>query len=289
MSNIFQILKQYSTSVNADEVTESLKDILAQSHDLFTFENLKLLYSIIDLTSLSISDNEGKIKAICSRINEFGHLYPDYPNVAGLCVFPPYVGCAVHNIKVPGVRIVSASGNFPMGQTFFGIKEQELKMSISAGAREIDVIMPVGGFLEGNFNAVFSEILKLKNIAGRSKLKVILETGALKNPESIKTASIIAMEAGADFIKTSTGKLEPAATNEAVYIMVKTIREYYLKTGIKVGIKPAGGITTVDKALNYVAIVKQILGDSWLTPEYFRIGASSLANNVLEGLIKFKV
>ena len=287
MTNFLQILNQYSTSVNIIEVSENLKEILAHSHDLYSFENLRLLYSVIDLTSLTITDNEGKIKAICTKINEFGQSYPEYPNVAGLCVFPSFVSCAVHHLRIPNVKVVAVDGAFPTAHTFFEIKEHEFRLSLKAGARELDTLMPVGKFLEGNYSVVFSELLKLKNITGKNRLKVILETGALKTPENIKIASIIAMEAGADFIKTSTGKLEPAATFEAVYIMAKTIKEFYLKTGIKTGIKPAGGISTVENALNYLAIVKNVLGDSWLNPNLFSIGASNLANNVLEKLERF--
>ncbi|MCX6258433.1 MAG: deoxyribose-phosphate aldolase [Bacteroidia bacterium] len=288
MSNIFQILKQYASPVDIEEVTGKVGEILAVSADNYSYENLKLIYSVIDLTSLNSTDNESKIKAICTKINEFANHYPDLPNVAGICVFPSLAGCAKYYLKVPSVRVVSVAGGFPFSQTFFEIREQEARLAVKAGASEIDMLLNVGKFLEGNANAVFGEIQKLKTSIGKIRLKVILETGALKTLDNIKAASIIAMEAGADFIKTSTGKLETSATPEAVYVIAKAIKEFYLRTGVKVGIKPSGGISTCEDALIYFTIIKKVLGDSWLNPKLFRIGASRLTNNVLLELEKLR-
>lgn len=249
---------------------------------------LQQIFNVIDLTSLNTTDNESKIKLMVEKVNDFNKHYPNSSNVAGICVYPNFTHTVKQNLKEKSVKIVAVSGGFPSSQTFLSIKLAETSLAIEKGADEIDIVMSVGDFINKNYQKVANEISLIKSICGKAHLKVILETGALPNEEAIYTASMLSMEAGADFIKTSTGKQEPAATYEAVYVMVNAIKEYYEKTGKMIGIKPAGGIVTVKQALIYHSIVKNILGDNWLNNRYFRIGASRLANNLLAHINKLK-
>lgn len=242
---------------------------------------LKTVFNLIDLTSLNTSDFDNKIKAMVEKVNCFNEHYSDFPNVAAICVYPNFVNTVKQNLTAKGVKIAAVSAGFPSSQTFLAIKLAETSLAVEKGADDIDIVMSVGKFLNKEYQDVANEIALIKSSCGKSHLKVILETGALPNEESIYNASMLSMEAGADFIKTSTGKQEPAATYEAVYTMVHAIKDYFNKTGRMVGIKPAGGIVTVKQSLVYYSIVKNILGDKWLNNHYFRIGASRLANNLL--------
>jgi deoxyribose-phosphate aldolase len=203
------------------------------------------------------------------------------PNVAAICVFPVFVPVVKKNLQIEKVKIASVAASFPSSQTFLDIKLSEVKRVVDEGADEVDIVISIGEFLEGNYDLVSGEIKKIKEIAGNAHLKVILETGALEDLSLIKTASFIAMEAGADFIKTSTGKLEKGASPEAVWVMCEAIKEYAQKSGRAVGIKPAGGISDISTAIIYYLIVNEILGNDWLKPERFRFGASKLANLLL--------
>ncbi|GAB4455833.1 MAG: deoxyribose-phosphate aldolase [Bacteroidales bacterium] len=242
---------------------------------------LKTVFNLIDLTSLNTSDFDDKIKAMVEKVNRFNEHYSDCPNVAAICVYPNYVSTVKQNLTAKGVKIAAVSAGFPSSQTFLAVKLAETSLAVEKGADDIDIVMSLGKFLNEEYQDVANEIALIKSSCGKSHLKVILETGALPNEESIYNASMLSMEAGADFIKTSTGKQEPAATYEAVYTMVHAIKDYFNKTGRMVGIKPAGGIVTVKQSLVYYSIVKHILGDKWLNNHYFRIGASRLANNLL--------
>jgi len=256
-------------------------------NELYSIGNLKNLFGLIDLTSLNSTDTEEKIINICLKVNDFKKQYPDIPNVAAICIYPSLVEIVRKNLSSPGVKIVSVSAGFPSSQTFIEIKKRETMMALEAGADEIDIVISIGKFLSGKEKEVSSEIYQIKNIMGDHLLKVILETGTL-SPYQINKASILSMESGADFIKTSTGKLQPAATTEAFRIMAESIRDFATKTGRKTGIKPAGGISTGVQAVSYLEIIKEVLGKNWITSNLFRIGASSLANNLLKEISQFE-
>jgi deoxyribose-phosphate aldolase len=236
--------------------------------------------SFIDLTSLNATDTPAQITTMTEKVNQFPATFPNFPHVAAICVYPALVPTVKRSLQLPGVQIAAVGAGFPASQTFIEVKCDECKRAVDAGAHEIDIVISLGAFLAGDHNRVQEEIRKIKVVIGHAHLKVILETGAL-TPEQIHTASQIAIEAGADFIKTSTGKMEPAATPEAAWIMAHVIKTHYAKTGKKIGLKPAGGIVTANDALIYYAIVKDVLGSAWLTPSLFRLGASRLANNLL--------
>ncbi len=249
---------------------------------------LKEIFSCIDLTSLNTSDSSGTILSFAERTARFSYSFSDISNVAALCVYPNYVKVAREGLGNSGVRLAVVAASFPTAQTFTEVKIMETSMAVRMGADEIDVVIPVGTFLEGALDTVIDELKEIREAAGDTTLKVILETGLLKDERSIYRASIIAMESGADFIKTSTGKSTVSATPEAAWVMCRAIRDYYNETGIMIGFKPAGGIVTPDEALVYYFIVQNMLGKKWLTPEYFRIGASRLANNILSELFPGK-
>lgn len=215
------------------------------------------------------------------KVNQFDDEFPDLKNVAAICVYPNFAPIVKNTLEVDGVNIACVSGGFPSSQTFIEVKIAETAMAISQGANEIDIVISVGKFLSGAYEEMCDEIEELKAVCKDNHLKVILETGALKSASNIKKASILAMYSGADFIKTSTGKQQPAATPEAAYVMCEAIKEYYQKTGRKVGFKPAGGINTVNDAVVYYTIVKEVLGEEWLSNEWFRLGTSRLANLLL--------
>ncbi|MCF8372602.1 MAG: deoxyribose-phosphate aldolase [Bacteroidales bacterium] len=245
--------------------------------------DLKKVFSLIDLTTLDVADTNEKVVVLCEKANTLNNKYPGIPNVAAICVYPNFVSLVKEKLTVPGVQIASVVGGFPASQTFLEIKTMEAKMAIGAGATEADMVISVGKLLEGNYEEVHNEIVAIKKALGTAHLKVILETGAL-DQEQIYTASLIAMEAGADFIKTSTGKISPAATPEAMIVMCLAIREFQKKYDKKIGIKPAGGISTPEEAMVYYRIVREILGEDWLNNTLFRIGASRLASNLLENI-----
>jgi deoxyribose-phosphate aldolase len=239
--------------------------------------------SFIDLTSLNAIDTPAKISTMMERVNGFNENFPSLTNVAAVCVYPSLVKITKQTLQAKDVQIAAVGAGFPASQTFIEVKCEECKRVVDAGATEVDIVISLGAFLSGNYDLVQDEIRKIKASIGKAHLKVILETGALTLMQ-VATASKLAIEAGADFIKTSTGKMEPAATPEAAWVMAQCIKEYYQKTGRKIGLKPAGGIVSADDALLYYAVVKEILGSEWLTPTLFRIGASRLANNLLSEL-----
>ena len=249
-----------------------------------TEEVKKFLFNCIDLTTLNSTDNDESVMRFTEKVNKFDNDYPDLKNVAAICVYPNFAEVVKDTLEVEGVNIACVSAGFPSSQTFIEVKIAETAMAIMEGADEIDIVISIGTFLSGDYETLCDEIQELKDACKEKHLKVILETGALKSASNIKKASILSMYAGADFIKTSTGKQQPAATPEAAYVMCEAIKEYHEKTGRKIGFKPAGGINTVNDALVYYTIVKEVLGEEWLTNELFRLGTSRLANLLLSDI-----
>ncbi len=249
-------------------------------------EAYKKILSLIDLTTLEGSDTEKKIISLCNKAKGYKLKGKGIPNVAAVCVYPPFVKIAKKNLEDTGIKVASVAGAFPSGQSPLFVKIEEVKYAINEGADEIDMVISRGKFLEGNYQEVFDEIAAIKYVCGDKHLKVILETGELESLKNIRKASEIAINAGADFIKTSTGKISPAATEPAFIVMLDTIKEYYEKTEKMIGVKPAGGISEPWQALNYLVLVKDILGDKWLNKNYFRIGASRLADKILTEILK---
>ncbi|MEA2042913.1 MAG: deoxyribose-phosphate aldolase [Bacteroidota bacterium] len=279
-----KILSQYNLDVDEEAVKKAISEITEKAKALKSQESLKQILSFIDLTTLSERDNTDKAKRFAKNVSEFSAKFPNYSNVAAICVYPELVKDVRENVKVDNFSLASVVGGFPASQTLIEIKQAETEAAINAGATEADMVISVGKFLAEDYDTVFEEINKIKESCGENHLKVILETGALPSLKAIKTASVLGIEAGGDFIKTSTGKIDVSATPEAMYIMAQTVKEYYDRTGKKIGLKPAGGISDADTAMIYYAIVKEVLGSDWLSPEFFRIGASSLANKVLSEL-----
>ena len=279
-------LALYQTELNDQEVREAVRKIIAERvHENDTPEVKKFLLGSVELTTLKTTDSEESVMAFTEKVNQFDDAYPDLPHVATICVYPNFAKTVAETLEVDGVEIACVSGSFPSSQTFTEIKIAETALAIKDGATEIDMVMPVGKFLSGNYEDVADEIAEMKAVCGEHKMKVILETGCLKTASNIKKAAIIAMYGGADYIKTSTGKVEPAATPEAAYVMCQAIKEYYDKTGIQIGFKPAGGLNSVMDALIYYTIVKEVLGNEWLTNQWFRLGTSRLANLLLSEVL----
>lgn len=275
-------LSKYNTHLHDDEVRMKVdKLILNKLDENDNLEVKKQILNCIDLTTLKCTDTEESVLKFTEKVNDLTDSYPDIPTIAAVCVYPNMAEIVSDTLEADGVNIACVSGGFPSSQTFMEVKVAETAMALHCGADEIDIVMPVGKFLSGDYEGVCDEISELKDICGDKKLKVILETGALRTAENIKKAAILCMYSGADFIKTSTGKEAISATPDAALVMCEAIREYYKETGRKVGFKAAGGINTVKKALAYYTIVKEVLGNEWLNNEWFRIGASSLANPLL--------
>lgn len=275
-------LSKYNTHLHDDEVRMKVdKLILNKLDENDNLEVKKQILNCIDLTTLKCADTEESVLKFTEKVNDLTDSYPDIPTIAAVCVYPNMAEIVSDTLEADGVNIACVSGGFPSSQTFMEVKVAETAMALHCGADEIDIVMPVGKFLSGDYEGVCDEISELKDICGDKKLKVILETGVLMTAENIKKAALICMYSGADFIKTSTGKEAISATPDAALVMCEAIREYYKETGRKVGFKAAGGINTVKKALAYYTIVKEVLGNEWLNNEWFRIGASSLANPLL--------
>lgn len=269
-----------------NEIQNSIKSIKNNwKEKINKHEAYKKILSIIDLTTLEGSDTENKIISLCNKAKGYKLKGKGIPNVAAVCVYSPFVKIAKKNLEDTGIKVASVAGAFPSGQSPLFVKIEEVKYAINEGADEIDMVISRGKFLEGNYQEVFDEIAAIKEVCGDLHLKVILETGELESLKNIRKASEIAINAGADFIKTSTGKISPAATEPAFVVMLDTIKEYYEKTEKMIGIKPAGGISEPWQALNYLVLVKDILGDKWLNKNYFRIGASRLADKVLDQIL----
>jgi len=249
-------------------------------------QGLKMVLNMIDLTTLEGKDTSGKVKQMCYKAQHLHNLHPGLPTVAAVCVYPSMVAIAKKELKNSSVKIASVSTAFPSGQAPMDIKITDTKYAVDAGADEIDMVISRGKFLSGEYNYVFDEISSIKEACGKARLKVILETGELVTLDNVRKASDIAIYAGADFIKTSTGKIQPAATMQVTYTMLMAIRDYFDETGIMIGMKPAGGISTSKLALHNLVMVKEILGEAWLNNHWFRFGASSLANDVLMQILK---
>ncbi len=285
-SRIEEALKKYNLDITDEEVKQAVKRIIAEKvHENDTTEVKKLLLGSVELTTLKTTDSETSVMAFTEKVNQFEEAYPTLPHVATICVYPKFARIVSETLEIEGVEIACVSGSFPSSQSLIEVKTIETQLAIKDGATEIDIVMPVGSFLEGDFETVVDEIQQQKEACGEHDMKVILETGSLKTAKNIKIASILSMYAGADYIKTSTGKLEPAATPEAAYVMCQAIKEYYDQTGIMIGFKPAGGLNSVMDALIYYTIVKEVLGEKWLTNKYLRLGTSRLANMLLSEVI----
>ena len=279
-------LSLYNCEVSDEEVRDAVRKIIAEKvHENDNLEVKKFLMGSVELTTLKTTDSEDSVLAFTERVNQFDEQYPELPHVATICVYPCFAKTVSETLEVDGVEIACVSGSFPSSQALIEVKVAETALAIKDGATEIDIVIPVGKFLSGNYEEVADEISELKNVCGEKKMKVILETGCLKTAANIKKASILSMYAGADYIKTSTGKLEPAATPEAAYVMCQAIKEYYDKTGIQIGFKPAGGLNTVMDAITMYTIVKEVLGEKWLTNQWFRMGTSRLANLLLSEVV----
>ena len=285
-SRIEEALKKYNLDITDEEVKEAVKKLIAEKvHENDTPEVKKFLMGSVELTTLKTTDSETSVMAFTEKVNQFEEAYPTLPHVATICVYPKFAKVVSETLEVEGVEVACVSGSFPSSQSLIEVKTIETQLAIKDGATEIDIVMPVGSFLEGDYETVVDEIQQQKEACGEHDMKVILETGCLKTAKNIKIASILSMYAGADYIKTSTGKLEPAATPEAAYVMCQAIKEYYDQTGIMIGFKPAGGLNSVMDALIYYTITKEILGEQWLTNKLFRMGTSRLANLLLSEVI----
>jgi len=282
-SKIEEVIEQYSvlTETVVKEKTSEILENKVNSNK--RKEVYTTIFSCIDLTSLSTSDTEEGIAQFTEKVNKFGEEHPQFPNVAAICVYPSMVK-TVRDTLTEGVGIAAVTAGFPHSQTFIEVKIAETSLAVHDGASEIDIVFPIGKLLEKRYDEIVDEINEIKEACHGSILKVILESGAL-DVRDLQIAAILAMESGADFIKTSTGKQQPAATPEAAWCMCKMIAEYYKITGRKVGFKAAGGISTADDAIKYYSIVKELLGEEWLNNGLFRFGASKLANNILSEIV----
>ena len=283
LSKYEQALSKYNVELDDAAVKAAVRDIIANKvAENDTLEVKKFLFGSIELTTLKTEDSDTSVMAFTERVNAFDNEYPDMPHVATICVYPCFAEIVKDTLEVEGVEIACVSGSFPSSQARIEVKVAETSLAVKDGATEIDIVMPVGKFLSGDYEGMCEDICELKNACGKDvAMKVILETGDIKTANNIKKASILSMYAGADYIKTSTGKEKVSATPEAAYVMCQAIKEYYDETGIQIGFKPAGGINTVMDAITYYTIVKEVLGEKWLTNKWFRLGTSRLANLLL--------
>ena len=283
MTKCEDALKNFGPDLPDELVSKKTAEIINKSGENNTPEVLKFLYSCIDLTSLNTEDNKESIWRFTEAVNDFEGAYPDIQNVAAICVFPNFVS-TVKEALTADVRIAAVAAGFPASQTFAEIKIAEVSLAVADGADEIDIVLNAGAFFEENWDELCDEIKEIKEACRDSRLKVILETGLLKTAFNIRRATILSMYSGADFIKTSTGKVYPGASPEAVYVICRTIKEYFRIHRKKIGIKISGGVRTAEDAVKYYTLVKEILGEEWLHPQYFRIGASGLAKKLLESV-----
>lgn len=278
-------LSKYNIAVKDSDIQKKVNTLIENKvAENNTLEVKKFLFNCIDLTTLNTTDSDESVMKFTEKVNQFDDQYPDLQNVAAICVYPNFAQVVKDTLEVENVKIACVSAGFPSSQTFIEVKVAETAMAIMDGADEIDIVLSVGKFLSGDYESVCEEIQEIKEVCKDHHLKVILETGALGSAENIKKASILSMYSGGDFIKTSTGKQQPAATPEAAYVMCEAIKEYYDESGNKIGFKPAGGINTVNDALVYYTIVKEVLGKEWLNNELFRLGTSRLANLLLSDI-----
>lgn len=283
LSKYEQALAKYNCELDDAQVAEVVKKIIVEKvPENDTLEVKKFLFGSIELTTLKTTDSDESVMAFTEKVNQFDEQYGDLPHVATICVYPCFAKTVHDTLEVEGVEIACVSGSFPSSQALIEVKVAETALAVKDGATEIDIVMPVGKFLSGDYETMCEDIRELKETCGQNvAMKVILETGCLKTASNIKKASILSMYSGADYIKTSTGKEKISATPEAAYVMCQAIKEYYDETGIQIGFKPAGGINSVMDAMIYYTIVKEVLGEKWLTNKWFRLGTSRLANLLL--------
>ena len=286
LSKYEEALSKYNVDLNDEEIAEKVRKIIAEKvPENDRVEVKKFLMGSVELTTLKTTDSDESVLAFTEKVNQFEDAYPELPHVATICVYPCFAKIVSESLEVEGVEVACVSGSFPSSQARIEVKIAETALAVQDGATEIDIVMPVGKFLSGDYESVCDDISELKQACGDAPMKVILETGDLKTASNIKKASILSMYAGADYIKTSTGKEKISATPEAAYVMCQAIKEYYDETGIQIGFKPAGGLNTVSDALIYYTMVKEVLGEKWLTNKWLRLGTSRLANLLLSEII----
>ncbi len=284
MDRYQEVIAASKVSGNDEEVKAEVKKIAEGASKYASKEVYEFLLHCIDLTTLSTDDRVKTVVAFTEKVNNFDSDYPQYPNVAAICVYSNFAEVVRNTLDVPGVDVAVVAGCFPSAQTFIEVKVADVAMAVLGGADEVDIVFPVGLYKDGDYEGLCDEIIEMKRAARGARLKVILETGLLKTAEDIRRASLLALYSEADFLKTSTGKIYPGASLEAAYVMCRCIKEYYENTGRKVGFKCSGGVRSTEEALAYYAVVKEVLGDEWLCHDLFRIGASSLANAVLSSI-----
>lgn len=285
-SKIDQAFAKYDLNVDEEEVKNKVKSIITDKvPENDNLDVKKFLLGSVELTSLHTTDTEESILAMVEKVNKFEAAYPDLPHVATICTYPNFAHLVRNTLEVDGVEIAVVSGSFPSSQTFIEVKVAETALAIKDGATNVDIVLPVGKYLSEDYEGVADDINELKQTCGEVTMKVILETCDLPTLSDVKKAAILAMYSGADYVKTSTGKEKAGATPEGVYVMCQAIKEYYNETGIVIGLKPAGGINTVMDAVVYYTIVKEVLGEKWLTNELFRLGTSRLTNLLLSEII----
>lgn len=283
---INEALEKYNLDLNDKQISAEVKTLLEEHlEENMTDEVKRFLMGSIELTTLKNTDCDRSVIEFTEKVNQFDSEFPTLPHVATICVYPCFAEAVKDTLQVDGVEIACVSGSFPSSQARIEVKIAETSLAIADGATEIDIVMPVGKFLDGDYDGVAEDISELKEACGDAAMKVILETGCLRDSKDVKIASILAMYAGADYIKTSTGKEKVSATPEAAYVMCQAIKEYYEETGIQIGFKPAGGINSVRDAVTYYTIVKEVLGEKWLTNKWLRLGTSRLANLLLSEIL----
>lgn len=275
---------KYNMNIDSERIKKAVESIRNEASNENSKETLEQIFNCIDLTTLKPDDNDESVLKLVEKVNEFDERHPDIKNVASVCVYPCYASLVSKSLEADDVKTCCVSGGFPSAQTFFEIKIAETSMAIHDGAEEIDVVQNSGRLLDEDYETLAEETDEIKEICADKTFKVIIETGALKTLENVKKAALLAMYSGADFVKTSTGKEVPGADPESFYVMCQAVKEYAVQTGIQKGVKAAGGIRSVDEALLYYSIVKKVLGKEWLNNKLFRIGASSLANNLLAAM-----
>ena len=277
-----QLVNRNSPPVDQVGIEDRIARVTARSiKSDMKLEGLKMAISMIDLTTLEGADTNGKVTQLCTKAQHLCNEYPELPSVAAICVYPSMVGVAKKALGKSGIKVASVATAFPSGQSSLEVKLLDTKMALDNGADEIDMVISRGKFLQGEYDFVADEVSTIKEACGKARLKVILETGELGSLDQVRKASDIAIYSGADFIKTSTGKIPKAATLPVTCVMLEAIRDYYFETGKMIAMKPAGGISKSKLALHYLMLVKEVLGDQWLSNEWFRFGASSLANDLL--------
>ena len=285
-SKVEQALKLYDFNVSDEEVKATVQKIINEKVSANeTPEVKKFLLGSVELTSLNTTDTEEKILGMVEKVNKYAHEFAELPHVAAVVCYPNFTKLVSQSLEVDGVEITNVSGSFPSSQTFMEVKVAETALALRDGATEIDIVLPVGKFFSEDYEGIADDIAELEQVCGDHSMKVILETGDLGSCANIKKAAILSMYSGADYVKTSTGKEKVSATPEAVYVMCQAIKEYYDRTGIVIGLKPAGGINTVKDAVTYYTIVQEVLGEKWLTNRLFRLGTSRLTNMLMSEIL----